>query len=86
MTDGGYRGLLTKNIRNIFGYVFQVVKSGYKRSGFKPIKKRWVIERTFPWVDNDRRLRRNYEVSFDTTEHMIISTIFKKNVLICFCI
>lgn len=39
MADGGYRGELAENIRNTFGYVLQVVISGYNKQGFRPIKK-----------------------------------------------
>jgi len=65
IADGGYRGQLAEKIRNNFGYLLQVVISGYKKQGFRPIKGRWVVERTFSWFDNDRRLCRNYEMSFD---------------------
>ena len=76
VADGGYRGQLAENISNTFGYVLQVVISGYKKQGFRPIKGRWVIERTFSWFDNDRRLYRNYEVSFNAAEQMVkISSI-----------
>lgn len=71
IADGGYRGQLANNIRDTFGYVLQVVISGYKKQGFRPIKGRWVIERTFSWFDNDGRLCRNYEVSFDASEQMV---------------
>lgn len=71
IADGGYRGELAENIRNTFGYVLQVVISAYKNQGFRPIKKRWVVERTFAWLDNDRRLCRNYEMTFDSAEEMV---------------
>ncbi|WP_236263964.1 transposase [Dysgonomonas sp. Marseille-P4677] len=71
IADGGYRGDLAENIRNTFGYILQVVISNYKKQGFRPIKQRWVIERTFAWFDNDRRLCRNYETSFDAAEQMV---------------
>lgn len=71
IADGGYRGQLAENIKNTFGYVLQVVISNYKKQGFRPIKQRWVIERTFAWFDNDRRLCRNYETTFDAAEQMV---------------
>jgi len=71
IADGGYRGQLAENIRNTFGYVLQVVISGYKKNGFRPIKGRWVIERTFAWFDNDRRLCRNYEITFCAAEQVV---------------
>ncbi len=71
LADGGYRGEVAKNIKDTFGYVLQVVIGGYQKQGFRPIKKRWVVERTFSWFDNHRRLCRNYEVSFDAAEQMV---------------
>ena len=38
---------------------------------FTPIPKRWEIERTFSWFDNDRRLCRNYELLLETAEEMV---------------
>ncbi|MBO6183163.1 MAG: transposase, partial [Chryseobacterium sp.] len=31
----------------------------------------WIIERTFSWLDNDRRLCRNYELLMETSENMV---------------
>jgi putative transposase len=71
LADGGYRGQLAENINNTFGYVLQVIICGYKNKGFRPSKKRWVIERTFAWFDYNRRLCRNYETSFHSAEEMV---------------
>ncbi|WGU69357.1 transposase [Capnocytophaga canimorsus] len=38
---------------------------------FIPFLKRWVIERTFAWLDNDRRLCRNYELLLENSENMV---------------
>lgn len=38
---------------------------------FKNIGKRWIVERTFSWFDNYRRLCRNYEFTFDSAEEMV---------------
>ncbi|MBC7653218.1 MAG: transposase, partial [Oligoflexus sp.] len=54
------------------GYLLQVVmRSDNQQAGFKPIHKRWVIERTFSWFDNDRRLCRNYELLLESSETMV---------------
>ena len=71
LADGGYRGELIENIKNKFGYIIQVVISSYKEQGFRPIHKRWIVERTFSWLDNNRRLCRNYELTFDSAEEMV---------------
>ena len=76
LADGGYRGELIENVKNKFGYVIQVVISAYKEQGFRPIHKRWIVERTFSWMEKDRRLCRNYELTFDAAEEMVkIATI-----------
>ena len=71
LADGGYRGELVDNIRKKFGYVIQVVISAYKEQGFRPIQKRWIVERTFSWIDYNRRLCRNNELTFDSAEEMV---------------
>jgi transposase len=71
LADGGYRGQIIETVRKTFGYVIEVVVSGYKEQGFRPIHKRWIVERTFSWFDNDRRLCRNYELTFDSAEEMV---------------
>lgn len=72
IADGGYRGEIAEMVKKSFGYVIQVVmRSDDKKTGFKPTHKRWVIERTFAWFDNDRRLCRNYELLMESSENMV---------------
>ena len=42
-----------------------------KGQGFKVIPKRWIIERTFGWLQWSRRLSMDYEVYPDTAETMV---------------
>jgi|SRR5215469_10229889 len=70
LADGGYRGEIIDIVKKTFGYLVQVVVSNYKEQGFRPIQKRWIVERTFSWFDNYRRLCRNYELTFDSAEEM----------------
>jgi transposase len=42
-----------------------------KSSGFKPLPKRWGVERTFSWLENFRRLAKDYEYKVSTSEAMI---------------
>jgi len=72
LADGGYRGELAENVRRMYGYVINVVmRTDDETSDFKPVNKRWVIERTFSWFDNDRRLCRNYELLAESSETMV---------------
>jgi transposase len=63
LADGGYRGAIIERIKKAFGYTIQVVVSTYKEQEFRPIHKRWIVERTFSWFDTNRRLCRNYELT-----------------------
>lgn len=72
IADGGYRGEIAEQVKKGFGYLIQVVRrSDGKKSGFEPTHKRWVVERTFSWFDNDRRLCRNYELLLESSENMV---------------
>ena len=71
IADGGYRGEIAEQVKKKFGYMIQVVmRSDDTKTGFKPVHKRWVVERTFSWFDNYRRLCRNYELLLETSENM----------------
>lgn len=39
--------------------------------GFKPLKIRWVVERTFAWIGRYKRNSKDYEVRTDSSESMI---------------
>ena len=49
----------------------ECVKSNFGTSEFRPIDGRWVVERTFAWLDNFRRLCRNYEQWLYTAKGMV---------------
>ena len=72
LADAGYREEIAEKIKKAFGYILEVTTiSGDRINGFKPIGKRWVMERTFSFFDNYRRLCRNYELTFDSAEEMV---------------
>ncbi|MDN4013429.1 transposase [Chryseobacterium gambrini] len=59
------------------------MRSDERKPGFKPVHKRYIVERTFAWFDNNRRLSRNYEFLMETLENMVklsaIKLLLKKN-------
>ena len=72
IADGGYRGELAETVKNKFGYLIKVImRTDNEPADFIPVNKRWVVERTFSWFDNDRRLCRNYELLEETSETMV---------------
>ena len=72
LADSAYRGDLGKLVKEFLGIDFEVVNSHFTGKGFQPIKKRWVVERTFAWLDNYRRLTRNYEESPSSARSMLL--------------
>ena len=66
--DNGYQG------STVF-YIFKKLKSiisispKVKPPGVSP--KRWIVERTFAWLGNSRRLVRDYEKSVESSENMV---------------
>ena len=61
--DGGYAGAPFKKIvKDALGARMQVSKGiGQKYKRFVPIAKRWVVERTFAWFGDYRRLDKDQE-------------------------
>ncbi|MFG3818831.1 transposase, partial [Limnothrix redekei] len=39
--------------------------------GFETLPKRWIVERTFGWLNRFRRLSKDYELYSETSEGMI---------------
>lgn len=48
----------------------QLERDGPRR-GFVPIKKRWIVERTFAWLGRNRRLAKDYEFLPESSEAQI---------------
>ena len=42
-----------------------------EEKGFKVIKIRWIVERTFAWLTRNRRLVREYERNTSSSEAMV---------------
>jgi putative transposase len=70
--DGGYRGAsLALWVTARFRFVLQVVLRSEEQLGFVVLPRRWVVERTFAWLNLHRRLSKDYEVLTDNSEAMI---------------
>jgi transposase len=61
LVDGGYSGdNFAAEIKRIVGANVEVVKRNELHT-FKVIPKRWVVERSFAWLEKCRRLWKNCE-------------------------
>jgi len=68
--DGGYTGALIEWAREMFGYTVEIVKRNEQHL-FRVLPKRWIVERTFAWLNWSRRLSKDYELRHTSAETMI---------------
>ena len=72
LVDGSYSGeKFAKEIKKIIQATVEVVKRNELHT-FKVLPKRWVVERSFGWLEKCRRLWKNCERKLSTSRHMII--------------
>lgn len=69
--DGGYRGKLIEWVKQTCGWVLEIVLRCDDKTGFHIVPKRWIVERTFGWLGQYRRLSKEYEVLIETSEAFI---------------
>ncbi len=68
--DGGYVGKpLVAWIKKLCGALWQVIKR--PRGKFQVVKFRWIVERTFGWMNDQRRLSKDYEYSVKSSESWV---------------
>lgn len=71
LTDYANRGLFAERVTKM-GLVFQVASRPPTARGFVPVKKRWVIERTFAWLNYFRRVTKDYEHTAEGPETWLL--------------
>jgi len=54
--------------------------SGKIKDGWAVLPRRWVVERTFAWLNNFRRLAKDFEILPATSENMIRIAMIKLTV------
>ena len=68
--DGGYSGKLLDWGMQMFEWLISVVKRTEAHT-FKILPKRWIVERTFGWMNWKRRLSKDYENNPRHSEAMV---------------
>ncbi len=69
--DGGYAGQLIAWVRAQLDAVLEIVERDPDQKGFRVLPRRWVVERTFAWLDRYRRLSKDYERDPRSSEAVI---------------
>ena len=68
--DEGYRGTFVDYID--WEFELEVDISSRIKPEFEVLPKRWIVERTFAWLGNSRRLSKDYEISTQSEEAFIM--------------
>ena len=66
--DGGYRGKLIIWVAAQCLWLLEIVKRRDSLKMFIPLPKRWIVERTFSWLNRNRRLSKDYERKIESAE------------------
>ncbi len=69
--DGTYRGTLVDWVADHCQFLLQPVLRNDDVKGFRVLPRRWVVERTFAWLTQCRRLGKDYERLPASSEAMI---------------
>ena len=69
-SDAGYCGTFVDTMKEKFQMDVDVVKRNDSER-WQVLPKRWIVERTFAWLNNYRRLSKDYEIKVIYAESMI---------------
>lgn len=65
--DGGYAGDKLKAALAEFGrWTVEIIRRCDTAKGFEVLPRRWVVERTFAWLNRCRRLAKDFEASIES--------------------
>ena len=65
--DGAYAGgKLETALIGKWQWTFEIVKRSDAAKGFELLPRRWVVERTFAWLDRNRRLAKDFEATLES--------------------
>jgi transposase len=68
--DAGYRGTTVDYVKNVLRKSAEIVSRITDKWTVLPI--RWVVERTFAWLNSTRRLAKDFEICTSSEENFVI--------------
>ena len=69
--DAGYSGEFETQVKKTYRWLLEIIRRPFGVKMFVLLPKRWIVERTFAWLTNQRRLSVDYERSVKVSEAMI---------------
>jgi putative transposase len=70
--DGGYEHRIEEWVEENCSFRIEVVKRDEGRKGWQLLPKRWVVERTYGWLNHWRGLAKEYDYCPRTSEAKIL--------------
>ena len=75
--DGGYRGKFVDWVKSRWDIEVEITQRDPDAEGFVVLPWRWVVERTFAWLNTYRRLSKDYEYHLQSSEGMIYAAMIR---------
>ena len=69
--DAGYRGTFVSDVKKRLALDVDISEK-IKPHSWEKLPWHWVVGRTFSWLNNSRRLSKDYEFSVSSSESMVI--------------
>ena len=79
--DEGYRGTAVEYVDQMMKLKLYISKK--IKDTFSILPKRWIVERTFAWLGNFRRLAKDFEILTERAENMIRIAMIKITLVTC---
>ena len=71
--DGAYAGQkLRDTLAKLGNWTVEIVRRSDHAAGFEIIPRRWVVERTFAWLNRNRRLAKDFEASIASAKAWLL--------------
>jgi putative transposase len=67
--DAGYQGTSADHVEKGMGLKIEISKK--IKDGWAVLAKRWVVERTFSWINNFRRMAKDFEILTCSAENFV---------------
>ena len=73
--DAGYRKTFEQDVSRELGLGVDIVAR--TQPGWQVLPKRWIVERSLAWINNSRRLSKDYEISLHSAQAVCIIAAFR---------
>ena len=73
--DAGYRKTFEQDVSRELGLGVDIVTR--TEPGRQVLPKRWIVERSLAWINNSRRLSKDYEISLHSAQAVCIIAAFR---------